>query len=195
MKTKVLFAVTLLALLPASLMAQGGEKRGAFEINTGLSMAVSLPGETVSNVGAGAEALIHYRFAKFVGIYGGWGYNSFSNKYKPAGVVCDFEETGYVVGLQYKRPVELSRASVFVRGGLQFKHIEIEDPSGELLFDTTHGIGWQFGCGVDFPLGASWSLVTEMKFNALPEKYSSDALTTIPDRNYLTARLGILKRF
>ncbi len=195
MKTKVLVAAALIATVTLSLTAQSSEKRGGFELNGGLSLSASAPGETITNAGGGAEALLHYRFAKHLGIYGGWGYNAFRNDYAPAGHSCDFEETGYVIGLQYKRPLEFSNSSVFIRGGYQYKHIEIEDPSGELLFDTTHGSGWQVGCGIDIPLSEKWSLISEVKYNALPEREGQMTTAPIPDRNYFSLRAGLLKRF
>lgn len=195
MKTKVFITVVLLAGFPLGLIAGGGKARASLEVNGGLSLSACSPGESVTNAGTGGEALFHYRFTKHLGIYCGWGYNSFRNDYSPAGRVCDFEETGYSIGLQYKRQIEFSNSSVFVRGGFQYKHIEIEDPSGELFFDTTHGPGWQAGCGIDFPVAAKWSLLPEFRFNSLPERVGHAASVPIPDRNYFSIRLGILKKF
>jgi hypothetical protein len=195
MKTKVIVAAALIAALPLSLTAQSEEKRGAFEINGGIALSASLPGDVISNVGAGAEALFHYRVTKHLGLYGGWGYNAFRGEYEPAGNRCDFEETGYIIGLQYKRPLEFTNVSFFVRGAFQYKHIEIEDPSGELLFDTTHGPGGQAGFGLDLPLSEKWSIVPELKFSTLLSKADIATAEQIPDRNYFSARIGILKRF
>lgn len=195
MKTKVFLTAALLALLPLALTAQGEEKRGGFEVNGGLSLATYAPGDVITNIGAGGEALFHYRVTKHLGLYGGWGYNAFRNDYEPAGHSCDFEETGYIIGLQYKRQMETSNVSVFVRGGYQYKHIEIEDPSGELLFDTTHGPGWQAGFGIDIPLAEKWSLLPELKFSALPERRGLSTADPLPDRNYCSVRLGILRKF
>ncbi len=195
MKTKVLVAAALMAALSLSLTAQNAEKRGGFEVNGGLSLSACTPGETITNAGGGAEALLHYRFTKHLGLYGGWGYNAFRNDYAPAGHRCDFEETGYIIGLQYKRLLEFSNSSVFVRGGFQYKHIEIEDPTGELLFDTTHGPGWQVGCGIDIPMSEKWSLLSEVKYNALPERKGHTTITSIPDRSYFSLRVGVLKIF
>ena len=195
MKTKVLLTAAILALLPVALTAQGEEKRAGFKVNGGLSLSTCAPGQAITNAGAGAEALLHYRLTKHLGIYGGWGYNAFRNDYEPAGHRCDFEETGYILGLQYKRKIEFSNASVFVRGGYQYKHIEIEDPTGELLFDTTHGPGWQAGCGIDLPLTEKWSLLSELKYNALLEREGHVPDAPLPDRNYFSVRLGILMNF
>lgn len=195
MKTKVLFAAALMATIPLGLVAQSEEKRGGFEVNGGISLAASLPGDVITNIGAGAEALFHYRVTKHFGLYGGWGYNAFRSDYELARHRCDFEETGYIIGLQYKRQLEFSSVSVFVRGAFQYKHIEIEDPSGELLFDTTHGPGWQAGFGLDLPFSEKWSIVPEMKFSVLTEREDLATFETIPDRNYFSLRIGLLKRF
>lgn len=195
MKTKVFIAVVLMATISTGLVAQSQEKRAAFEMNGGISLAARLPGDVITNIGAGAEALFHYRVTKHFGLYGGWGYNAFRNDYEPARHRCDFEETGYIIGIQYKRQLEFSNVSVFVRGAFQYKHIEIEDPTGELLFDTTHGPGWQAGFGLDLPFSEKWSILPEMKFNVLPGRENLAAVELIPDRDYFSLRIGILKRF
>lgn len=195
MKAKVSIAAVLLAILPVTLIAQEESKRGGFEINGGMSLSTRFPGDVITNVGAGAEALFHYRMTKHLGLYGGWGYNAFRSDYEPARHRCDFEETGYIIGLQYKRPMEFSNVSVFVRGAYQYKHIEIEDPSGELLFDTTHGPGWQAGFGLDLPFSENWSVIPELKFSVLLDKESNSTVEPIQDRNYFSVRIGLLKRF
>lgn len=62
----------LMTLLPLALIAQGEEKRGGFEVNGGLSLATYAPGDVITNIGAGGEALFHYRMTKHLGLYGGW---------------------------------------------------------------------------------------------------------------------------
>jgi hypothetical protein len=195
MKTKVITTIALLVLFQFSLSSQSEEKRIAFEVNGGLSLSLNLSGDPVTNFGAGAEVLIHYRLTNHFGLYGGWGYNAFRNDYATAVYRCNFEETGYIIGMQYKRLIEASNLSVFVRGAYQYKHIEIEDTAGELLFDTAHGSGLQAGFGIDLPLTAGWSLLSEIKFNALPERKNQAVAVIISDRNYLSLRLGILRRF
>jgi hypothetical protein len=195
MKTKVFLAVAVLTVVPVILMAQGKDYRGGFEINGGMSMASLVPGENITNTGAGAEALLHYRITNTLGIYAGWGYNMFRDNYQPVRHVCDFEETGYLFGVQLKRPVDSSRVSLFVRGGLQYKHIEIEDPTGEIIFDTTHGLGWNFGLGLECPLGDKWSVIPEFRFNALPEVKDFSTTYPISDINYFSVRIGIAKNF
>lgn len=195
MKTKVLSAALLMAAISLSLTAQDREKRFSVELNGGLSLSLNHSGDPVTNVGAGSEAIIHYRLMNHLGLYGGWGYNAFRNDYEPAGQRCDLEETGYIIGLQYKHKIEFSDISVFVRGAFQYKHIEVEDPAGELIFDTTHGPGWQAGFGIDVPLAAKLSLIPEVKFSALTERKDKAVTNSIPDRNYFSLRLGILKKF
>lgn len=195
MKTKVSVLAVLLSIVPVALAAQDANRRGAFEINGGISLSATYPGDAITNIGAGGEALFHYRMTKHLGLYGGWGYNAFRSGYEPARHRCDFEETGYIIGLQYKRPMEFSNVSVFIRGAFQYKHIEIEDPSGELLFDTTHGPGWQAGFGLDLPLSGKWSVVPELKFSALMEREDHTTVEPVPDRNYFSVRIGMLRKF
>lgn len=195
MKVKVSVLTVLLAILPVALAAQGEAGRGGFEVNGAMALSTRFPGDVINNIGAGGEALFHYRLTRHLGLYGGWGYNAFRSDYEPAGHRCDLEETGYIIGLQYKRPMESSNVSVFIRGGFQYKHIEIEDPSGELLFDTTHGPGWQVGFGLDLPFSVKWSVIPELKFSTLTESGGSHTFESVPDRSYFSVRIGILKKF
>jgi len=172
-KVKVSVLTVLLAILPVALAAQGEAGRGGFEVNGAMALSTRFPGDVINNIGAGGEALFHYRLTRHLGLYG----------------------TGYIIGLQYKRPMESSNVSVFVRGGFQYKHIEIEDPSGELLFDTTHGPGWQVGFGLDLPVSVKWSVIPELKFSTLTENGSSHTFESVPDRSYFSVRIGILKKF
>jgi len=194
MKTKVLLAIAILALALSS-FAQETEKRFGFELSGGASFATSELGGANLQVGFGAEAILHYRFMPHTGIYAGWGYNALSAENSFAGANIDFEETGYVFGLQFKHPVGMSPVSYYVRAGGLYNHIEIENEAGEITGDTGHGLGWQAAVGVDVPLGRNWSLTPGMKFNSLSREVTIENVTTQLDLNYLQLRVGILKKF
>ncbi|NTW26507.1 MAG: porin family protein [Lentimicrobium sp.] len=194
MKTKVLIAVAVLALALSG-FAQEKEKRFGFEVSGGASFATSDLGGANLQVGLGGEGVFHYRFMPHLGAFAGWGYNAFSAENSFAGNEIDFEETGYVFGLQFKHPVGISPVSYYVRAGGLYNHIELENTDGNIIGDTGHGFGWQVAGGVDIPLGRNWSLTPGVKFNSLSGDVNMEGTTTQLDLNYIQVRVGILKNF
>ncbi len=194
MKTKVLIAVAVLALTLSG-FAQEKEKRFGFEVSGGASFATSDLGDANLQLGFGGEGIFHYRFMPHLGVYAGWGYNAFSAENSFAGNEIDFEETGYVFGLQFKHPIGISPVSYYVRAGGLYNHIEIENTDGDIIGDTGHGFGWQAAGGVDIPLGRNWSLTPGVKFNSLSGDVNMEGTNTQLDLNYIQVRVGILKKF
>jgi len=194
MKTKVLIAVAVLALTLSG-FAQEKEKRFGFEVSGGASFATSDLGDANLQLGFGGEGIFHYRFMPHLGVYAGWGYNAFSAENSFAGNEIDFEETGYVFGLQFKHPIGISPVSYYVRAGALYNHIELENTDGKIISDTGHGFGWQAAGGVDIPLGRNWSLTPGVKFNSLSGDVNMEGTKTQLDLNYIQVRVGILKKF
>ncbi len=195
MKTKVL----LLLLTCASLgsLAQEKEARFGMELSGGISAALKKLDDAKMKVGAGFEGTLHYRFYKSLGAYAGWGWNRFSAENSFAGKNCDFEETGYVFGLQFKQAIGSLPLSYYVRAGGLWNHIEIESSKGDLLKDTKHGLGYQLAGGVYIPIGKGWSANAGLKFNSLNRKdieFSDNVKRTL-DLKYLSLRVGVLKMF
>jgi len=194
MKTKVLIAVAVLAITLSG-YAQEKEKRFGFELSGGASFATHKLGGANLQIGFGGEGIFHYRFMPHAGVYAGWGYNAFTAENSFAGNEIDFEETGYVFGLQFKHPIGISAFSYYVRAGGLYNHIELENTDGEIIGDTDHGMGWQAAGGVDIPLGRNWSLTPGVKFNSLSGDVNLEGTTTQLDLNYIQVRVGILKKF
>jgi opacity protein-like surface antigen len=189
------FIIALFLLALTFSFAQAQEGRFAFELSGGPAWAVSQQGVSDLNVGAGFEGILHYRFMPHTGLYAGWGWNRFAAENSFAGDNADFEETGYVFGLQFKHPIGTSPLAYYLRAGGLYNHYEIENEAGEIMIDTGHGLGWQLAAGVDIALNESWHLTPGIKFNALERAYTNASVNSTLRINYLTARIGILKRF
>lgn len=195
MKTKVLTIVGMVLLLTSGIFAQNSNKRFGFEINGGASMAIKELSNTSLNVGLGTELLFHYRFMKHLGAYTGWGWNQLSADTSFAGNCVCFEETGYIIGLQFMHPIFDSRFSYYVRGGGLYNHIETESAGGKVINDTGHGLGFQAAAGLNYTLGKNWNLTGGLKFNSLNRDSDFDGNTKNFDHQYLSLRIGILKQF
>ena len=195
MKTRALASIVFAIMVSATIMAQENENRFGFEFSSGVSMATSKLSETTLNTGLGFEGIFHYRFLAHTGVYAGWGWNQFTaNESFGENDVC-FEETGYVFGLQYKRPLGDSPLQYYLRAGGLYNHIETENSEGEIIDDTGHGLGWQLAGGIDIPLGKSWNFTPGIKFNSLSRDSDFEGFTRELDYGYFSLRLGILKRF
>jgi hypothetical protein len=195
MKTRVLFSIIMAAFISLSSYAQENEKRFGVEFSTGVSMATQELAGTTLNPGFGYEGIFHYRFMPHLGAYGGWGWNRFGAEESFAGDDVSFEETGYVLGLQYKRPFGESNLSWYLRAGGLYAHIETENSDGDVFNNTGHGLGWQLAGGLDIGLGNNWSLTPGVKFNALTRDTDFDGVTKEFKHNYASLRFGIVKRF
>jgi hypothetical protein len=195
MKTKVFLVCMLLSAITVQVKAQDNKDKLGVEFSMGASMATNkLTGATL-NPGFGGEGIFHYRFMPNLGVYGGWGWNRFGADKSFAGNDVSFEETGYVLGLQYKRSIADTKTSWYLRAGGLYSHIETENSEGDILLNTGHGAGWQVAGGFDFALGKNWSLTPGIKFNSLSREADYENVTRNFRHNYASLRFGILKRF
>jgi len=195
MKTRVLFTLISLAIFVKFSIAQESEKRFGVEVSTGASVATQKLGGSTLNPGVGFERILHYRFMPHTGVYGGWGWNKFGADESFAGNDVNFEETGYVFGLQFKHPMGESATSYYFRAGGLYNHIEIENEDGDVTHDSGHGLGWQLAGGFDFKLGKNWSLTPGVKFNSISRDVENNSTNVPLDLKYLQFRVGILKTF
>jgi len=195
MKTKVILSIALVILISATTLAQENEKRFGVELNGEVSFVSSDLAGASLNTGLGYEVILQYRFMPFTSVYGGWGYSHFNANESFAGNDIDFEQTGYILGLQFKHPIGKSPVSYFVRAGALYCHIETENNDGDIISDTGHGIGWQAAAGIEVALGKNWSLAPGLKYNWLSGETDFEGANYQLDHRYVAARLGIIKRF
>jgi hypothetical protein len=195
MKTKITIIVVFTALFVVNAYAQEQVKRFGFEISGGPSVSLSQPGGSDLNVGGGIEGIFHYRFLAHTGVYAGWGWSHFPSDESFAGQGTDFEETGYVIGLQYQQEIKNTSLSYYFRGGALYNHLELENRDGDLIGDTHHGWGWQVAGGVYVPIGKTVNITTGLKLNSLsrPLEYNGNARDL--DLRHLSLRVGIIKNF
>ncbi len=195
MKTKVIFTLALIAGICINSLAQEKPGRFGIELNTGAVLAVSEPISTSLKPGFGFEGNFHYRITDYFGLYAGWGWNRMAAPTSFAGDDVCFEETGYVLGLQFKHPVNGTSLSYFLRAGGLYDHIEIENAGGEIVFDSGHGPGAQLAGGIDMNLGSGWSLQPGVKFSYLSRSIEFGGEPVQLSNNNLSFRLGVLHVF
>jgi len=195
MKTLKLSILLVLTFTATSLFAQPEESKYSFEFNVGPSLATQSLGNTDLNMGLGFEGSFTYRFMPHLGVYAGWGWNKFASDDQFEGIEADFEETGYVFGLEFKHPFETSDISWLLKAGGLYNHLEIENPDGDIVWDTGHGLGFQFAAGIEVPVGEKWSLTPTVKFHSLSREIDINGNNRDLDLRYLGLRVGLVRSF
>jgi|AntRauTorckE5430_2_1112549.scaffolds.fasta_scaffold17827_2 hypothetical protein len=190
MKTNWFVITLFFALILINAKAQDSGRRLSFELSGGAGFPVQKLGGTELETGLNLEGTLHYRLLEHTGIYAGWGWAHFAGNDQ-----LDYEETGYVMGLTFEHPFPQSSINYYLRAGALYNHLEVEDDSGEIIDDTGHGWGIQAAAGVDIPIGSKWSLTPGVKFHALDRSLDNGGQINNLDLRYLSARVGLRKRF
>lgn len=194
MKTRAIIITVLFFVSATIASGQPFNERWSYEFSVGSSVSIGdLYGAEV-RVGGGLEAIFHYQIMPHATAYVGWGWNHFKADQTFAGDNIDFEETGYVLGLQFKHPIGKSPLSYYARVGALHNHIELER-GGDIIGDTGHGLGWQLAGGLDIPVGKSWHLTPGVKFHTLNRTLDFDEKQYELDLKYLSIRVGLTRKF
>ncbi len=194
MKARVFIALVIFSVLSTSVNAQEKDKKFTFEISGGPSVPTKEFVEGI-RIGFGFECTFQYKFLPHTGLYGGWGANWLSTESSNSENNMDYEETGYVLGLDFRHPIGDSRLSYYLRAGVLYNHIETENTEGDILNDTKHGPGFQLAGGLDINLGKNWSLTPGIKFNSLSRDTEFEGAPKQLDYQYISSRIGIAKKF
>ena len=108
-------------------------------------------------------------------------------------------ETMYVLKepdtLNFSHPIHGLGLSYYVRAAGLYNHIETENADGNIINDTGHGLGFQLAGGVEIPLNSKWSLTPGIKFNSLDRKTDYEGSPLKLHYQYLSIRIGIVRKF
>jgi opacity protein-like surface antigen len=195
MKAKLFLATAMVTVFTLTSVAQESEKRFGIELNGDVSFVASDLNGANLNTGLGFETILQYRFMPFTSVYGGWGYSHFNANESFAGTDIDFEQTGYVLGLQFSRAISDSPISLFLRGGMLYSHIETENNVGDIISDTGHGVGFQVAGGIEVSIGKNWSLTPGLKYNSLSGETELEGVNYDLELRHVSAKMGLVKRF
>ncbi|MEQ8714329.1 MAG: porin family protein [Cyclobacteriaceae bacterium] len=171
------------------------QDRWSIELRPGVHYATQNLGDADIDLGFGFDVLLKYRFAEYMSIYGGWGWNMFSSKDSFAGTSGNFEETGYTYGLQFLYPLKDSRTSILARAGALHDHIEVENDEGDIIADSGHGFGWQLEAGLAFALGERWTVLPSVRYHYLSREISLNSVKVDADLSYVSLGVGFARVF
>lgn len=192
MKTSIAFIVVVIMFTCAPMLS--GQGKLGIELRGGAAFATTELGDADLKTAPALEGVIDYRFTRYLGAYAGWGWNRFAADRSFAGDNVDFEETGYVLGVQVSSMSEAA-LGFYVRAGATYKHIEVENDSGNIIADSKHGLGWQVAAGLDLGLGSNWYLRPGVTYQELSRDLTVETSTTSVDLKYFKIGIGIVKRF
>ena len=187
---KQIILVAFLGLLSFHVNSQ---ERWAVEVRPQVNFPTQQPDLFDLETGYGFEAMLSYKIMPQLGVYAGWGWNSFGIDEMEAG---DFEidETGYSFGLRYSNPISNSISYLVGAGGI-YKHLEAEDATGDITGDSGHELGWEIQGGLIFQLGGGFDLKPQVIYRSLSATADLGSFETDLDLQYISVGIGFAKKF
>lgn len=194
MKKYFYIAAGIVILLSSLVFGQDQNKsKFSLEFNPGVSSHLNKIDNSGSDIGVGFEGILHYQIDSDFGVFVGWGWNRFNIEKTFAGTNNPYEETGYIIGAQYKLTLKNSNYKLFFRAAALYNHIEIENSDGQIAYNTGHGLGFQAAAGIEIPVGYGWSINPGVKFNLLNRNLDLAGISKEISYNYISLRVGISK--
>jgi len=191
MKTivSVIVSVVLMLLMIQPTQAQS---RLGWAFRAGVDVPTGDIGYTNIKTGIGFEGMLTYRLISSLSAYGGWGWHHFTPDDNSN---FDFEETGYIFGLQVMYPTGLPRLDYYLRGGGIYNHLKVENDVGDITADSGHELGWQLGGGVALDLGNRWKLMPGVRYRSLSTTTEIEGINYDTDLTYLEFSVEVARTF
>lgn len=199
MKKVMLRNLRMLLLMSTGIFSAcitGAQDRFSVQLRPGVSFATTELGNADLKTGFGFEVSAGYHFLEHIAAYAGWGWNRFSSDQSFAGADTDFEETGYIFGLQFTYPFQNDLPfGYFLKAGGIYNHIEVENKNGDIIADSGHGLGFQVETGLSFSPDESWRIIPGIKYQTLSRDIKLEGAVYKVDLNYLSVGVSLLKLF
>lgn len=185
-------AILVLASSVSAQQPWTAELRGGVAVPT-----VDVVGDLGTGNGAALEGSLSYRFSPFLGAYVAWDWVRFSPETSFAGPDVVFEGTGYLAGLRFEHPLtEAVPFDVWVRAGVRYDHLELDDASGEIIAGTDRDVGFDVGSGVAVEVAEGWTVTPGVRYRAVSHDVQlSPSRTEEADLRHVVLDLGVRYRF
>lgn len=191
MKIRGIFILIFIFII-TSLQAQG---KWSLEFRPNLDYATTKIGDEKIKTGFGFDANVTFNFITNMGVYAGWGWNSYRAENIPETGNIDLNQTGYTFGLQYINAINNSAIGYFLKFGGLFAHIEVEDETGDTIADTDHEWGWEITGGLYLFNVSTFSLRPQLGYRSFSGNFNSGSLGEQVDINDFFFGIGIAKSF
>lgn len=191
MKTRGLFFI-IFFFVGTGLQAQG---QWSFEFRPNLDFATTKIGEKKIKTGFGFDANLTYNFIDNMGVYAGWGWNTYRAENIPDTGNIDLNQTGYTFGLQYINSIKETSLGYFLRFGGIYAHVEVENEAGNNIADTSHELGWEIAGGLYLFNVSTFSLRPQLGYRSFSGDFSSGFVSDKLDLNNFFFGIGVAKWF
>jgi len=183
------------AIPAVGLLAFAGAATAQSPFSAELRLGAGIPqdfGELALSPGFGFEGTIRYDLPLCLQLYTGWDWYRFTDDQDAD---LDLEDTGYALGLRWT-PMRLEQfLGPWLRGGIVYDHLEIEDADGELVSDSDHTLGFEVGGGVTIGRGRV-ALTPGVRYRRFsPEMQVGNVTSDAEDFSYLAVELGVVFDF
>lgn len=193
--------LSILAAAALSVTATASAQFSPFslELTPGGSYAVQEFGNLEGGPGLSSSNHIRYQFLPHLSAYAGWEWHRFFLDREAEEM--DVEQTGYALGLRYEHPLsgeadrDASAPAWWVRAGATLAHFEVEDESGESVDGTDHGLGWEAGAGISWPLSRRFAIAPGLSFRMLRREIDLGLGPQDATLSFATLGVGIVIRF
>lgn len=192
MKNSIFISFIILLFSGLNLSAQ---ERLGVEVRVNASFPTTDIGDASLNVGPGSEVIVDYQLVSNLGVFIGRGWNRFSADATATVGKMDYDETGYIFGVQYNRQLGEGPLGLYLRAGGIYNQVDINNEDGDSAFTTDNGLGCRIGVGLNINLGGGWQINPGVKYQALNSDYEMESNPFSANYNYFAVGVGVAKRF
>jgi hypothetical protein len=186
----IVAAVPMILISTTALAQAGTLPRWSGELSGDAAFPTrTLAGADLST-GAGFGANVRFRLQPHLAAYAGWEWHMQQTKQLLPGQTLDLNDNGYTFGLRFEHPMAGTTKGWLRAGGL-FNHIEVERSDGQTIHDTGHGLGWEAGAGITFPLGTRFALTPGVRYRELSRDITVGGRTRSSTLSYVATGVGI----
>lgn len=194
------FGAVTVAPLSADAQPLREASKVSIEVLADAAFPTSKLGDAELDAGFGFGANLRLRLQTHLLAYAGWEWHKFATEELVASQALDVEETGYTFGVRFEHPFRVestsaTRPGYWLKAGGLWNHLEIEDEDGEIIADTGHGLGWEAGAGVTFPLGSRLAFAPGVRYRTLNRDLTIASTTRSVTLTYVAATVGLTIAF
>ena len=171
------------------------ESQWRIELIPGGAIATQQLAGSDLGAGGGYEVNVSHRLFRHVSSYAGWDWHRFNANIPFAGGNTSVEDSGYVFGLRFERPIRSSSRSLVLRAGGTSNHIELGDSAEKLTSNSSHGLGWDAGAGVGFRLSDRWLITPGVRFRSLSRDLRVAGVIHPATLRYVAFEVGFARSF
>jgi Outer membrane protein beta-barrel domain len=175
-------------------LAAQAEEGWQWELASDIAFPSGKLGPAKLKSGPGFDLTISYGLTPKLGSYVGWNWHRFRADSAFTGSKVDANESGLVLGMQWRDRFGQSGLDYRVRAGIVFNQIELESSSG-IISDSKHGVGWELAAALLVPLPGHWTLTPGVRYRSLSRDITVGGQSYAVGLRYVAVGAGVSVRF